>query len=103
MENIVTGLAELEGQGLQAHGDISFESIYYDKRKKLFKITHPAFNQLSGYEHSKLGRRFSFLSPEQLLALTDPFEQKDKCVSLKSDFLSLGILMCEVTQMLAYL
>ena len=76
MESVVTGLAELEEQGFEAHGDISFESIYYDKRKKLFKITHPAFNQCSGYEHSKLRQRFSFLSPEQLLALTDPYEQK---------------------------
>lgn len=70
--NVIGGLGELHERGFQAHGDLSNDTIYYDKRTKNFMITHPVFSPESAYTLSSQNRRFSLLSPEQLLALTDP-------------------------------
>ncbi len=44
MLNVLSGLRELSENGYQGHGDVSLESIYYNKKDKYFKLTHPAFN-----------------------------------------------------------
>lgn len=43
-ENITNGLAELQEHEFVSHGDLSHDTIYYDKRTKNFKIRHPVFN-----------------------------------------------------------
>lgn len=70
MECVISGLVELEENGYSAHGDICGDTVYYDKRQKIFKISHPVFSIKSGFELTEKGLRFSFLSPEQLLILT---------------------------------
>jgi hypothetical protein len=59
----VGALAELEENGLVGHGDISLESIYYSKKERGFKVSHPVFSPESGYSLARNGKRFSALAP----------------------------------------
>lgn len=65
---------DLEENGFEGHGDLSLETLYYSKKEKYFKLTHPIFNQESGYLLVKHGKRFTALAPEQLSALSEDSE-----------------------------
>lgn len=41
---VVTALNELADNGFRGHGDLSMETIHYQQKSKIFKLTHPAFN-----------------------------------------------------------
>jgi hypothetical protein len=43
------GLLELQEHNYEAHGDLSFDTVYYNKLNKAFKITHPVLSIESGY------------------------------------------------------
>jgi hypothetical protein len=92
MGSVLGALVELEENGLDGHGDISLESIYYSKREKGFRVAHPVFSEESGYLLAKHGKRFSALAPEQLSALSDDSEASE--VSAKADLFALGIALC---------
>jgi hypothetical protein len=79
--NVVGGLRDLAERGYPGHGDLSLDTIYYDKRGKSFRVTHPLFSGESGYKQMKTAKRFSSLSPEQLLSLTDSNDSSGDYVS----------------------
>ena len=94
MTCVLGGLRDLEEAGFEGHGDVCLSTVYYSARDKAFRLTHPIFNQDSGYLLAKNGQRFSNLSPEQLSALAEESEEGE--VSAKSDLFALGVMLCEV-------
>ena len=66
IKGVITALAFLELRGIR-YGDLTVETIYYDKALKGFKLIHPHLIQETAYQLVKGGKRFSMLSPEQLL------------------------------------
>jgi serine/threonine protein kinase len=95
MRNIVDALAFLESRGIR-YGDVHDVNIYYDKLSKVFKLLNPHNIQATGYDLTHRGQRFSFLSPELLLALSEEKNAVDLNVLQKSDLFALGILLIEV-------
>lgn len=95
MKSLIDGLAYLESKQIR-FGDVHSENIYYDKFSKSFKLVNPHTIQQTGYELALSGKRFSFLSPECLLALSEGKTSCDLKVVQKSDVFALGILMIEV-------
>lgn len=69
MKALVDALAFLEARQIR-FGDVHEDNIYYDRHSKLFKFLNPHNIQITGYDLTRTGQRFSFLSPELLLALS---------------------------------
>jgi len=95
MRNLVDALAFLESRSIR-FGDVHDENIYYDRNFKLFRFLNPHNIQLTGYELTHRGMRFSFLSPELLLALSEERSSVGYEVLKKADIFALGVLLLEV-------
>ena len=84
-------IAYLENKGWEHH-DIYPTNIYYVDG--IFKLAHPRFVQTS-YQLTIDRKRFSFLSPELIIALRDEEEEIDLQHLYKSDVFSLGMTLLE--------
>lgn len=70
IKGVIEALAFLESRSIR-YGDLTVDTIYYDKVFKGFKLLHPHLIPETSYQITKAGKRFSLLSPEYLLLLSE--------------------------------
>lgn len=62
IKGVIEALAFLESRAIR-YGDVTVDSIYYDKALKGFKLMHPHLVPETSYQMTRSGKRFSLLSP----------------------------------------